>query len=63
MSALSEYFNLAVGGLFLKSETYEKMREERNPFVKGLIGRIYELGEASGANKASKRPLTKAKRR
>ena len=37
MSALSEYFNLAVGGLFLKSETYEKMREERNPFVKGLI--------------------------
>ena len=27
------------------------------------MGRIYELGEASGANKASKRPLTQAKRR
>jgi hypothetical protein len=37
MSALSEYFNLALGALFLKEDSYEKMRGERSPFVKGLI--------------------------
>lgn len=36
MGALSEYINLGLGGLFLKEETYEKMRQEPNPLVKGL---------------------------
>lgn len=36
MGTLSEYLNLGLGGLFLKEETYEKMRQEPNPFVKGL---------------------------
>jgi hypothetical protein len=37
MNALSEYWNLGLGALFLKEETYQKMREEANPVVKGLI--------------------------
>jgi hypothetical protein len=37
MNALSEYWNLGLGALFLKEETYQKMREEANPIVKGLI--------------------------
>ncbi len=37
MNALSEYWHLGLGALFLKEETYQKMREETNPVVKGLI--------------------------
>ncbi len=37
MNVLSEYWNLGLGALFLKEETYQKMRDEANPIVKGLI--------------------------
>ena len=37
MSVLSEYWNLSMGALFLKEETYQKVREEANPIVKGLV--------------------------
>lgn len=37
MNALSEYLNLGLGALFFKEETYEKMRDDQNPVVKGLI--------------------------
>lgn len=37
MNGLSDYWNLGWGALFLKEETYQKMREEADPIVKGLI--------------------------
>ncbi len=37
MNVLSAYFNLGLGALFLQKETYENMRAEARPFVKGLI--------------------------
>ncbi|MCL4487143.1 MAG: YIP1 family protein [Chloroflexi bacterium] len=37
MNALSEYFNLGLGALFLREDAFEKMREDARPFVKGFI--------------------------
>ncbi len=37
MNALSEYFNLGLGALFLREDAFEKMREDARPVVKGFI--------------------------
>ena len=37
MQNISRYAGLVVGGLFLRSDDYEEMRETSSPFLTGLV--------------------------